>query len=57
MVRGGATGPPVRNGPFVALAPGGEVVMDRTQIAPGVGHRALLFDPAGTPMGLFKRSG
>jgi predicted enzyme related to lactoylglutathione lyase len=31
--------------------------MDRTEIAPGVGHRALFRDPAGNPMGLFERSG
>jgi predicted enzyme related to lactoylglutathione lyase len=36
---------------------GGEVVLDRTEIAPGVGHRALFRDPAGSTMGLFERSG
>lgn len=35
---------------------GGEVVMDRTEIAPSVGHRALFRDPAGTTMGLFEPS-
>jgi predicted enzyme related to lactoylglutathione lyase len=35
---------------------GGMVILDRTLIAPGVGHRALFRDPAGTTMGVFERA-
>jgi predicted enzyme related to lactoylglutathione lyase len=35
---------------------GGEVILDRTLIAPDVGYRALFRDPAGTTVGLFERS-
>jgi uncharacterized protein len=35
---------------------GGTVVLERTEIAPGVGHRALFRDPAGTTMGLVERA-
>lgn len=34
---------------------GGEVVMERMEIAPGLGYQALFRDPAGTTMGLFER--
>jgi predicted enzyme related to lactoylglutathione lyase len=33
---------------------GGTVILERAPIAPGVGHRALFRDPAGTTMGLFE---
>lgn len=36
-------------------AAGGEVVMPRTEIAPGVGHRATFRDPAGSLLGLWER--
>jgi hypothetical protein len=37
-------------------AAGGEVLSERTLIAPAVGYRAEFRDPAGTTMGLFERT-
>jgi hypothetical protein len=34
---------------------GGSVVTPRTEIAPGVGHRATFRDPAGSVLGLWER--
>jgi predicted enzyme related to lactoylglutathione lyase len=36
-------------------ASGGTIVMPRTEIAPGVGHRATFRDPAGNLLGLWER--
>ncbi len=35
---------------------GGDILLERTLIAPDVGHRALFRDPAGSTVGLFERS-
>jgi hypothetical protein len=37
-------------------AAGGEVLTERTLVAPGVGYQATFRDPAGTTMGLFERA-
>jgi len=37
-----------------ALAEGATVVRERSVVAPGVGYRALLRDPAGSVVGLFE---
>jgi uncharacterized protein len=62
--------PPAGSGPILYLSTsnaaaalarirdgGGTVILDRTLIAPGAGHRALFRDPAGTTMGLFEPEG
>jgi predicted enzyme related to lactoylglutathione lyase len=36
-------------------AAGGQIVLERTLIAPGVGWRAMFVDPAGSTLGLFER--
>ena len=37
-------------------AAGGTVLLDKTEIEPDIGFRALFRDPAGTTMGLFERA-
>ena len=37
-----------------AMSEGAALVQARTLVAPGVGHRALLRDPAGSVLGLFE---
>jgi predicted enzyme related to lactoylglutathione lyase len=38
----------------LATAHGGVIVLAPTSIAPGIGHRALLRDPAGSTIGVFE---